>query len=139
MQIRPNFLQRSIESVITFLYPAQCKVCEEQLGLESAPYICNSCWKDIEYIQPPWCEICGIPNTENLCNFCATKPPRFRTYPHFFLNACVVVFIGFQCCHVSSSAVRKFISLKQVLLVNKSNASCVHTSRIIRLMTLITE
>ncbi len=62
-----------------------------------------------------------------------------RTYPHFFLNACVVVFIGFQCCHVSSSAVRKFISLKQVLSVNKSNASCVHTSRIIRLMTLITE
>ncbi len=62
-----------------------------------------------------------------------------RTYPHFFLNACVVVFIGLQCCHVSSSAVRKFISLKQVLSVNKSNASCVHTSRIIRLMTLITE
>ncbi len=65
--------------------------------------------------------------------------PHKRTYPHFFLNACVVVFIGFQCCHVSSSAVRKFISLKQVLSVNKSNASCVHTSRIIRLMTLITE
>ncbi len=62
-----------------------------------------------------------------------------RTYPHFFLNACVVVFIGLQCCHVSPSAVRKFISLKQVLSVNKSNASCVHTSRIIRLMTLITE
>ncbi len=67
------------------------------------------------------------------------QPVSSRTYPHFFLNACVVVFIGLQCCHVSSSAVRKFISLKQVLSVNKSNASCVHTSRIIRLMTLITE
>ncbi len=67
------------------------------------------------------------------------EPSHNRTYPHFFLNACVVVFIGLQCCHVSSSAVRKFISLKQVLSVNKSNASCVHTSRIIRLMTLITE
>lgn len=77
MHIRPNFLQQSIESAITFLYPAQCKVCKEQLGLASAPYICNSCWADIEYIEPPWCEICGIPNSENLCEFCATKPPRY--------------------------------------------------------------
>ncbi len=77
MHIRPNFLQQTIETAITFLYPAQCKVCENQLGLESAPYICNACWKDIEYIEPPWCEICGMPKAENLCNFCATKPPRF--------------------------------------------------------------
>ncbi len=74
-----------------------------------------------------------------ICQNMAASGNSRRTYPHFFLNACVVVFIGFQCCHVSSSAVRKFISLKQVLSVNKSNASCVHTSRIIRLMTLITE
>lgn len=77
MHIQPHFLQQTIESAITFLYPAQCKVCEKQLGLESAPYICNPCWNEIDYIQPPWCEICGIPNTENLCGPCATKPPRF--------------------------------------------------------------
>ncbi len=77
MHIRPNFLQQTIESAITFIYPAQCHVCKKQLGFESTPYICNSCWKIIEFIQSPWCEICGIPYTENLCNSCATKPPRF--------------------------------------------------------------
>ena len=77
MHLQPNFLHQSIESAITFLYPAQCKVCEELLGLESAPYICNSCWTDIEFIEPPWCEICGIPNAENLCEVCATNPPRY--------------------------------------------------------------
>ncbi len=81
----------------------------------------------------------GIHRAAVIVNSAIAHRPHIRTYPHFFLNACVVVFIGFQCCHVSSSAVRKFISLKQVLSVNKSNASCVHTSRIIRLMTLITE
>ena len=77
MNIRPNFLHQSIETAITFLYPAQCRVCEKLLSLDSAPFICYACWTDIEYIEPPWCEFCGIPNTEKICEVCATRPPRF--------------------------------------------------------------
>lgn len=86
MQISSNILQQSLESAITFLYPAQCNVCEGPLGLESHPYICNSCWEEIDYMESPWCEICGIPHTDNLCETCATKPPRFgklRTIAHY--------------------------------------------------------
>lgn len=77
MRIRSNLLQQSIETAITFLYPSQCKVCEEHLSLYAEPYICPSCWKDIEYINPPWCEFCGLPNEESLCDACSSHPPRF--------------------------------------------------------------
>ena len=77
MHLRPNLLKQTLETAITFIYPAQCKVCEEHLVLDSFAYICYSCWKKVEYIEPNWCEICGIPHTENLCDTCATKPPRY--------------------------------------------------------------
>lgn len=77
MRIRPNLLHQSIETAITFIYPSQCKVCEAHLSLDAKPYICKSCWKDIDYINPPWCEICGLPNNENLCDACASQPPRY--------------------------------------------------------------
>lgn len=77
MKLRSNLIQQSIETAITFLYPSQCKVCKEYLRLIAEPYICMSCWKDIEYINPPWCEICGLPSEENLCDACASQPPRY--------------------------------------------------------------
>ena len=77
MLIQPNFLKHSIETALTFLYPAQCKVCELNLGIESVPYICDSCWQDIGFIQQPWCEICGMPDIDDTCDACLTRPPRF--------------------------------------------------------------
>ncbi len=77
MQVRPNILQQTLETAITFLYPAQCRVCEKPLGLESVPYMCGGCWDDIPLIEPPWCEMCGIPNTEGNCDECATTPPPY--------------------------------------------------------------
>ena len=77
MQLRPNILQQTLETAITFLYPAQCRVCEKPLGLESVPYMCGECWNDIPLIEPPWCEICGIPNIIGKCDACATSDPRY--------------------------------------------------------------
>lgn len=77
MQVRPIFLQQTIETALTFLYPSQCRVCGELLRLESVPYMCNTCWHNVHFIKPPWCEICGIPITENRCNECETNPPRY--------------------------------------------------------------
>ncbi len=77
MQGRPNILQQTLETAITFLYPAQCRVCEKPLGLESVPYMCDACWNDMPLIEPPWCEMCGTPNTEDVCDECATTPPPF--------------------------------------------------------------
>ena len=86
MQVRPNILQQTLETAITFLYPAQCRVCEKQLGLESVPYMCDECWNDIPLIEPPWCEMCGIPNIEDTCDACAITPPpygKLRTIAYY--------------------------------------------------------
>ena len=77
MQLQSKFLQHAVETVLTFLYPAQCRACDKSLGLEAVPYICDACWHDIQFIEPPWCEICGTPNPENICDPCATNPPRY--------------------------------------------------------------
>ena len=70
-------IQQLFETAITFLFPAQCKVCEKNIGLESIPYLCNGCWDSLEIVTPPWCEICGIQNVDGVCDVCATNPPRY--------------------------------------------------------------
>ena len=72
-----SVLQDMFETAVVFLYPAECRVCEEFLGVTSVPYICNSCWQDIQYIEPPWCDICGTPGVSGLCDPCAISPPRY--------------------------------------------------------------
>ena len=73
----PSLLRDIFETAIVFLYPAECRVCEEFLGVTSVPYICNNCWQDIQFLQPPWCDICGTPGVNGLCDACAISPPRY--------------------------------------------------------------
>ena len=73
----PHSLRDMYETAITFLYPAECRVCEEFLGATSIPYICNNCWQDIHFLEPPWCDICGTLGINGLCDECAITPPRY--------------------------------------------------------------
>ena len=70
-------LQDMFETAIVFLYPARCRVCENFLGVASMPYICANCWQDMQFLEPPWCDICGTPDVKGLCDACATSPPRY--------------------------------------------------------------
>ena len=72
-----HVLRELYETAIVFLYPARCRVCETSLEVTSVPYICNNCWHDIQFLEPPWCDICGTPNMNGLCNDCAISPPRY--------------------------------------------------------------
>ena len=73
----PPLLRDMYETAITFLYPAECRVCKEFLGATTIPYICDNCWQDIHFVEPPWCDICGTPNINGLCDACAITPPRY--------------------------------------------------------------
>ncbi len=73
----PILLRDMYETAINFLYPAECRVCEEFLGATSIPYICENCWQDIQFLEGPWCDICGTPGIKGLCDACATTPPRY--------------------------------------------------------------
>ena len=70
-------LRDIFETAIVFLYPAKCRVCEEFLGVTSMPYICADCWQDMQFLEPPWCDICGTPEVNGLCDACAVSPPRY--------------------------------------------------------------
>ena len=73
----PRLLRDMSETAITFLYPAECRVCKEFLGATSVPYICENCWQDIQFLEPPWCNICGTPGIDGVCDECAITPPRY--------------------------------------------------------------
>lgn len=68
-----------INSLIVFVYPARCRVCEQPMDLESVPYICDKCWCSFDLIEEPFCEICGKPLTEfdKVCKKCKKTPPIF--------------------------------------------------------------
>ena len=73
----PSLLRDIFETAVVFLYPAECRVCEEFLGVTSVPYICNNCWQDIQFLESLWCDICGIPGVDGRCDTCAISPPRY--------------------------------------------------------------
>lgn len=73
----PNLLRDIVETGIVFLFPAKCRVCETFLEVTSVPYICADCWHDVQFLEPPWCDICGTPDVTGLCDECATNPPRY--------------------------------------------------------------
>ena len=73
----PHLLREIFETVIVFLYPARCRVCEAFLEVASIPFICPNCWHNIQFLEPPWCDICGTPNVNRCCDECAISPPRY--------------------------------------------------------------
>ena len=70
-------LRDIFETAIVFLYPAKCRACDDFLGVASVPYICANCWQDVQFLEPPWCDICGTPGVDGLCDACAISPPRY--------------------------------------------------------------
>ena len=70
-------LRDIFETAIVFLYPAKCRVCDDFLGVAFMPYICADCWQDIQFLEPPWCDICGTLGVNGVCDACATSPPRY--------------------------------------------------------------
>jgi ComF family protein len=75
-----------LESIITFIYPARCRCCEQYLGVGKVHYICDDCWEQIEFINAPYCDICGKPMAFNAtsghggtqtCRWCWRQQAKF--------------------------------------------------------------
>lgn len=75
-----------IEPLITFIYPAACRECGNLIGISRVPYICDECWAKIEWIEPPWCNYCGIPMdgqdastaaSPSICSACLAISPSY--------------------------------------------------------------
>jgi len=69
---------------MNFFYPAICQICREQRATSSEGYVCADCWTDVRFIQPPFCERCGLPyegeiTTAFECDNCREMELHFRS------------------------------------------------------------
>jgi ComF family protein len=70
-----------IERLFQFLLPSQCHCCEKFLE-QGQKGICSDCLSKIEWIEPPFCSLCGTPFASkeveiHLCGACITKKKYF--------------------------------------------------------------
>ena len=71
-------LNRWLAPLITFVFPAKCRRCETPMGVGQVHYLCDTCWEQIEFLKPPWCQICGLPGWDAICADCHEHSPLFR-------------------------------------------------------------
>ena len=76
-----TWLRRWIESGIDLLFPPHCVACK-RLG----SWLCPTCARSVEVIQPPLCHRCGLPVqdfapnrvTPGLCHYCRGLPQAWE-------------------------------------------------------------
>jgi ComF family protein len=77
-----NFAAAWIEPCLAFFYPETCQLCEAARATAAEGYVCRGCRDAIKFIQPPWCERCGMPYSGALtesfsCTNCREQPFQF--------------------------------------------------------------
>lgn len=71
-------LKAAIRLACDLVLPPQCLACVETV--EADGLLCDSCFRDMEFITDPVCSQCGLPLAEPapLCTSCDWAPPSFR-------------------------------------------------------------
>ena len=113
LQVR-HLMREIFETAIIFLYPAKCRVCETFLEVTSLPYICANCWQDIEFLEPPWCDICGTPNVDGDCDECPVSPPPYGKLRSIALYQTTIQ----QAIHLFKFEKKKVLSQHLIRLIN---------------------
>lgn len=71
-----NFTKKILNSLI----PPRCIGCHQIL--HENQQICPECWRQVDFISEPYCQICHMPFAfesvlEQVCQYCADEPPPF--------------------------------------------------------------
>ena len=48
-------------AALAFLYPEVCQICREERATVAEGLVCPTCWRQVRFIRPPFCERCGLP------------------------------------------------------------------------------
>ncbi|QED23805.1 ComF family protein [Candidatus Deianiraea vastatrix] len=83
-----NIFYKFLKNILNILFFNTCKVCKKHL---SEGFLCQDCWKDIDFIENPICIKCGIPykfeiNKDALCQQCLSNP---KIYYDIARSVCV--------------------------------------------------
>ena len=52
-----NFLS----AALAFVYPEVCQICREERATVGEGLVCPTCWRQVRFIRPPFCDRCGLP------------------------------------------------------------------------------
>jgi ComF family protein len=50
-----------LDAGLSFFYPECCQYCGSERARADQGFVCASCWQDVKFITPPFCERCGLP------------------------------------------------------------------------------
>jgi ComF family protein len=69
---------------LAFLYPENCQLCGAQRATPAEGFVCANCREQARFIQPPFCERCGLPfqgdiTTAFECTNCREGDFHFRS------------------------------------------------------------
>src|SRR5260370_32774976 len=72
-----------INATVGFLYPESCQCCGARATSHDC-FLCSGCQSQVRFIQPPFCERCGLPyegeiTTRFQCSNCREMDLHFRT------------------------------------------------------------
>ncbi len=72
-----------VDAVAGWLYPEVCQVCRNGRAVAEDGYVCGRCAARVQFIQPPFCERCGLPFSGEMtgpfqCANCQDRTLHFR-------------------------------------------------------------
>ncbi len=75
--------RRLLDTGLGFVYPEVCQVCGQERATAAEGFVGVACWQKVRFIQPPFCERCGLPyegdiTTEFECGNCRELQLHFR-------------------------------------------------------------
>lgn len=70
----------AIQSAVDFIVPPRCLLCHEIIG--KTGHFCGPCWRQLNFISAPQCDICGLPfdsgsEEKMVCAPCLTQTPIY--------------------------------------------------------------
>jgi len=68
-----------IKPAVNFALPPRCPICG--IIIEQDHHLCLDCWQNLDFINEPWCQSCGVPFSferpkEVACTSCLANPPK---------------------------------------------------------------
>jgi ComF family protein len=72
-----------LNAALSFFYPEVCQLCSVSRATPAEGYVCTDCRAQVRFIQPPFCQRCGLPHegaitTSFECANCRDTELHFR-------------------------------------------------------------
>ncbi len=77
-------VQNYLDASLAFIYPETCQLCRTERATARNGFVCERCRSEVHFIQPPFCERCGLPYSGDLttpfeCSNCREMELHFSS------------------------------------------------------------